>query len=279
MARWRPPEEQVVEAPKPRRWPLIVLLLALLGVAAAGLWMIRRRMRPPRVGASATATDVRSDITIAGDSLDVAVSWRLREDPAMGIADSVRVEVGLGDGRESDNRVSGAARSTDTLRLRAPGPGQTATGYSCVAAVYGSRLARESCTPWQYVRPSGAPPPPPAAPDTTAKRSTPMAPSTATTAAPPAIVRIVVEPDGQQVDPDVDGKCAAWQRRFPNRSVWIAVNRQAVPACTGPNGKPTVAQFCAFAVLADGRRVKLENSVNSPYCEQLFQAWARERVS
>jgi hypothetical protein len=197
----------------------------------------------------------------------------------MGLADSVRVEVGLDDGGESHTRVSGAARSTDTLRLRAPGPGETATGYSCVAAVYGSRLARESCTPWQYVRPAGAPPPPPAAPDTTAKRSTRMAPSTPATTAPPAIVRIVVEPDGQQVDPDVDGKCAAWQRRFPNRSVWITVNHQAVPECTGPNGKPTVAQFCAFAVLADGRRVKLANSTNNPYCEQLFQAWARERVS
>jgi len=278
MARWQPPAEQVVETPKPSRWPVIVLLLALLGVAVAGLWMIRRRMQPPRA-ASATATDVRSELTGVGDSLDVAVSWRLREDSVMGMADSLRVEVGLADGRESHNRVRPATRRTDTLRLRAPAPGETATGYSCVAAVYGSRLARERCTPWQYVRPSSVPPPPPAAPDTAAKRSTRTAPSTAATVAPSAIVRIVVEPDGQQVDPDVDGKCAAWQRQFPDRSVWIDVNRQAVPECTGQNGKPTVAQFCAFAVLADGRRVKLENSTNNPYCEQLFQAWARERVT
>ena len=47
----------------------------------------------------------------------------------------------------------------------------------------------------------------------------------------------------------------------------------------GPNGKPTVAQFCAFAVLEDGDRVKTENSTNSPYCETLFQAWVRERIS
>jgi len=279
MARWQPPEEQVVEAPKPSRWPLVVLLLALLGVAVAGLWMIRRQMNPRRAGASATATDVRSDITGVGDSLDVAVSWRLREDSVMGMADSLRVEVGLADGRESHNRVSPATRRTDTLRLRGPAPGETATGYSCVAAVYGSRLARERCTPWQYVRPSSAPLPPPAAPDTTAKRSSQTAPSSAATAAPSAIVRIVVEPDGQQVDPDEDGKCAAWQRRFPDRSVWIDVNRRAIPECTGPNGKPTVAQFCAFAVLADGRRVKLENSANNPYCEQLFQAWLRERIT
>jgi hypothetical protein len=279
MARWQPPEEQVVEASKPSRWPVAVLLLALLGVALAGLWMIRRRMQPPQPRVSATAADVRSEITGVGDSLEVAVSWRLRENAAMGMADSVRVEVGLANGRESHVGVSPAARRTDTLRLRAPTPGETATGYSCVAAVYGSRLSRETCTPWQYVRPSSAPPPPPAAPDTTAKRSRRTAPSTAAATAPSAIVRIVVEPDGQQVDPDVDGKCAAWQRRFPDRSVWIDVNRQAVPECTGPNGKPTVAQFCAFAVLADGRQVKLENSANNPYCERLFQAWARERVT
>ena len=43
--------------------------------------------------------------------------------------------------------------------------------------------------------------------------------------------------------------------------------------------KPTVAQFCAFAILSDGRRVKTENSVNNPYCEQLFQDWVRQRVT
>ena len=50
MARWEPPEEQVVEARKPPRWPMVVLLLALLGVAGTGLWMFRRRCgrRPGR---------------------------------------------------------------------------------------------------------------------------------------------------------------------------------------------------------------------------------------
>ena len=62
--------------------------------------------------------------------------------------------------------------------------------------------------------------------------------------------------------------------------MWIRgdVNREAIPG-TGPNGKPTVAQFCAFAVLGDGRRVKTENSTNDPYCERLFQIWSRERVT
>jgi hypothetical protein len=61
--------------------------------------------------------------------------------------------------------------------------------------------------------------------------------------------------------------------------VWIDVNRTAVPDCTGPNGKPTVAQFCAFAVLADGRRVKTANSAKIRYCEELFQEWIRQRVT
>ena len=52
---------------------------------------------------------------------------------------------------------------------------------------------------------------------------------------------------------------AAWQRQHPGTSVWITVNSQAIRECTGPNGKPTVAQFCAFAVLADGQRVGEEH--------------------
>jgi hypothetical protein len=93
------------------------------------------------------------------------------------------------------------------------------------------------------------------------------------------VAHIVIQPEGQQVDPDVGGKCAAWQRRHPGFNVWIDVNREAVPDCTGPNGKPTVAKFCAFAVLTDGRRVKTATSSNDAYCERLFQAWVRERVA
>jgi hypothetical protein len=84
---------------------------------------------------------------------------------------------------------------------------------------------------------------------------------------------------GLQVDPDVNGRCAEWQQTHPLDSVWIEVNLTAVPECTGPNRKPTVAQFCAFAVLPDGRRVKTENSSNIPYCDELFAEWIRERYS
>ncbi|HET7470826.1 MAG TPA: hypothetical protein VFJ81_14175, partial [Gemmatimonadales bacterium] len=98
-------------------------------------------------------------------------------------------------------------------------------------------------------------------------------------AAEPSVAQIVIQPEGQQVDPDVGGKCSAWQRQHPRLNVWIDVNREAVPDCTGPNGKPTVAKFCAFAVLTDGRRVKTATSANDAYCERLFQAWVRERVA
>jgi Mrp family chromosome partitioning ATPase len=116
------------------------------------------------------------------------------------------------------------------------------------------------------------------APDTAAHRQKRAAPAPSA-AAQPAISRIVIQPAGQQVDPDLGGKCAAWQRDNPGRSVWIEVNRKAVSACMGPNGKPTVVQFCAFALLADGRRVKTRNSTDVPYCQALFETWVRERVT
>ncbi|MBA3496110.1 MAG: hypothetical protein M3Q93_15725 [Gemmatimonadota bacterium] len=272
MARWEPPAEQVVEVPKQRRWPLVLLLLAILGVAGGGLWVIRRQLRPPNRARMMMATNVRSEIIVAGDSLDVVVSWALA-DTAAGLPDSVRVEVGLGDGQESVATMTPSHRQADTLRVRAPAPGETATGYSCAAPVRGARLARERCTPWQFVRPS-------ARAAGAAGGADSATPGSKRAGAPaPKVLRIVIEPDGQQVDPDVAGRCAAWQQLNPGRAVWIEVNQEAVPECMGPNGKPTVAKFCAFAVLVNGRRIKTENSSNDAYCERLFQAWVRERVA
>jgi hypothetical protein len=275
MERWQPPTEQVVEAPKPPRWPMVLLLLALLAVTVAGLWVIRRQMHPiPRTTEFSTAAAVRSDIAPAGDSLQVVVTWRLTEDPAGGLADSIRVEVGLGNGGEWRTHVIPGSGRADTLWVPAPAPGETVAGYSCVATVHGPRLSRETCTPWQYVRPAAQVPPAPSVEDTVA-----LAPRKSARAAEQArVVRIVVEPSGQQIDPDVGGRCAAWQRRNPTRSMWIEVNQEAVPECMGPNGKPTVAQFCAFAVLADGRRVETANSAGNAYCDRLYQAWVRERT-
>ena len=57
------------------------------------------------------------------------------------------------------------------------------------------------------------------------------------------------------------------------------MNREAIRECTGPNGKPTVAQFCAFAVLADGRRVKTLSSQKVEYCDELFRRWVTQRTA
>jgi hypothetical protein len=148
-----------------------------------------------------------------------------------------------------------ATQLADTAYLPGPAAGKTVTGLSCVAARHGQEPMVEVCTPWQYVRPA------------------------ATAMAGTATGRIIIHPRGLQVDPDIDGTCAEWQRTHRPDSVWIEVNRTAVPECTGPNLKPTVAQFCAFLVLPDGRRTKAANSINNAYCEVLFAEWIRERYS
>jgi hypothetical protein len=282
MPRWEPPTEQIIEQPKPRRWPFVVLLLAVIGVAVAGLWMIYRRQHAGyRGGSLPTAMNVRSELATAADSLEVIVSWDIDlRSAVVRRVDSVRVEVGLGDGRQSQIRVSPSEQRTDTLRLPVPAAGETVAGYSCVATVQAARLSRETCTPWQYVRPTAEVRTGPAPPDS-ASRSDSAKPrrQQSAQAAEPTVAHIVIQPEGQQVDPDLGGKCSAWQRQHPGLNVWIDVNREAVPDCTGPNGKPTVAKFCAFAVLTDGRRVKTASSTNDAYCERLFQAWVRERVA
>jgi hypothetical protein len=199
------------------------------------------------------ATEVRSAVSETGDSLQVVVSWDLTLATPAGAPDSIRVRVIR---QPSDSLVSiqRAGQLADTLYLPLPAAGKTVQALSCVTAEHQGELPDESCTPWQYVRPSAA-------------------------AAAVAASRIVVQPSGLQVDPDVGGRCAYWQQTHPGESVWVAVNQTAVPACTGPNAKPTVAQFCAFAVLPDGRRVKTTNSSNNDYCDELFEEWTRERIS
>ena len=276
MVRWQPPGEKVVEVRKPPRWPMVLLLLALLGVAGAGLWIIRLRMRPKRLADLSTAVGVRSEIRAVGDSLDVIVFWRLTEPQSAAPADSVRIEVGVGSGAYPRVLLTPNTHTTDTLRISAPTVGESVSGYSCVAAVHGPRLSRETCTPWQYVRPTAQAPSAPVVVD-----SAPHAPARkqARAAGPVSVARIVIQPSGQQVDPDLGGRCAAWQQRNPNRTVWIEVNQEAVPECMGPNGRPTVAQFCAFALLTDGRRVKTASSTNNAYCDRLYQEWIRERTT
>jgi hypothetical protein len=269
MRRHDPPVIDI-EPKKPALWkrllaPLILLLILAGTVIVVGS-KLRSSLREPNLPVT---QEVRSDILSEGDSLAVAVQWSIEAASMAGVPESVRVEVGLGDGDVAQFSTVPSQAQTDTAIVPAPAPGQTATGYSCVAAVRHGRLGREKCTPWQFVRPAGE------VTDTGAKAQV----GGRTPAAGQRVQRIVVQPEGVQVDPDVNGRCARWQRDHPGSSVWVEINRAAVPECTGPNGKPTVAQFCAFAVLADGRRVATRASEGIPYCERLFAEWGKERIS
>jgi hypothetical protein len=272
--RHTPVVNEIEVPPKPRRWPLV--LGALVFLVACAAWLFRERLFPPAPPVTKSNIDaVQSDVAQRGDSLDVVVSWRLAETSLNGMVDSVRVEVDLTSSDTSRVAMLPSSRRADTLRFGVPPAGQATAGTSCVSTLYLGRLSHERCTPWQFVRPSASA----VAPDTTALDTTGRKPGRPKRQAQvPHVSRIVIHPEGQQVDPDVGGHCAEWQRRHPQESVWIEVNRTAVPDCTGPNGKPTVAQFCAFAVLDDGSRVKTANSAKNRYCDELFEEWVRQRV-
>jgi hypothetical protein len=249
------------------------LIVPLLFLIAGGLvaYQFLVPVKRPTTARSVEVTGVRSSVEQEGDSLRVAVSWRLVLPRGPELAESTRVEVGISDGAQSQVTTVPANEHSDTLTVPAPAPGQSTSGYSCVAPMTRGRLAPESCTPWQFVRPAAGQSPADSAPAPPAGK--PRA------GAKPKVTRIVLQPDGIQVDPDLGARCAAWQRQNPGRSVWISVNRQAIRECTGPNGKPTVAQFCAFAILSDGRRVKTLSSQKVEYCEEVFRRWTAERTA
>jgi hypothetical protein len=235
-----------------RNWLIYAGLTALI----AGLMLdgsLHHRPQHLPLPRSTYAVEVRSALAEVGDSLQVVVSWDLTLSEPSGRPDSVRIRVTP----NKDGKPVMASQVpnllADTVYLARPARGETLDGISCVAPEHGGVRVEESCTPWQYVRPSAA------------------------TAA--SVNRIVIRPGGLQVDPDIGGRCAQWQRSHPGASVWLRVNETAVPECTGPNRKPAVAQFCAFAVLPDGKRVKTATSSNSPYCEELFVEWRRELYS
>jgi hypothetical protein len=255
--RSEPPPPVSPPPPNVRSW-MIYLGLTVLVVALMLDGFLRHRPRPALATYSQT-TDVRSTIAEVADSLQVVVSWDLTLSAPSGRPDSIRIKVSTEPRPDSLISIQSSGQLADTLYLAAPVRGQTLRGLSCAAAEHLGQLREESCTPWQYIRPN------------VVTQTTGEQPTTPN--------QIVIKPSGLQVDPDVNGKCAAWQANHPTASVWIAVNRQAVPECTGPNQKPTVAQFCAFVVLPDGRRLKAANSANNSYCEELFVEWTRERYS
>jgi len=245
-----PPVPAAPEPPNIRNW-LIYTGITVLIAALMLDGFLRHRPQHPPLPRLAYAAEVRSALTESGDSLQVVVSWDLTLADRGGRPDSVQVKV-MPSGRRGINSSQSGEQLSDTVYLGAPARGETLAGSSCVATWHQGLTVDESCTPWQYVRP---------------------------TAATGTVSQIVLRPGGLQVDPDVGGRCARWQRSHPQQSVWIKVNVTAVPECTGPNRKPSVAQFCAFAVLPDGRRVKTAASTNNPYCEELFVEWSRELYS
>ena len=270
MKRRYEPEVIDIEPKKTPLWKRLLPPLVVLLIVAGTVLVVGSKLRSSLAEPTLPVTEnVRSDILPEGDSLAVAVQWSMEAASMAGVPESVRVEVGLGDGDVAQFSTVPSQAQTDTAVVPAPAPGQTATGYSCVAAVRHGRLGREKCTPWQFVRPAVEVTDSAAKPQTGARTPGPAS----------GVRRVVVQPEGVQVDPDVNGRCARWQRDNPGSSVWIETNRTAVPECTGPNGKPTVAQFCAFAVLGDGRKVTTRASRGIPYCERLFEAWGKERIS
>jgi len=238
-----------------RNW---LIYAGLTGLVAALMFegYLRDKPRDNALPKRSEASDVTSTISNAADSLQVVVSWDLTLSSPQGKPDSIRIKVVPAPGSDTVIATQPATVFADTAYLLAPAPGQTLTGVSCVVALYPVEPLTEMCTPWQYVRPA------------------------ATAQAGLAVPgRIVIQPSGLQVDPDVGGRCAEWQRTHPGESVWITVNHAAIRECTGVNGKPTVAQFCAFMVLSNGQKVKTTNSANNSYCNELFEEWVRERYS
>lgn len=251
---------EVVAPPAPstphvRNWLIYIGLVAIIGLLMLD-GFLKHRPDEPVLPSFSQATEVRSAISQRADSLVVVVSWYLTLADSTGQPDSIRIKVRADQAPDSLIGMQSANQLADTLLIAAPPAGESLTGISCVMAFHPGQLQEESCTPWQFVRPLAS-----------------------DESAGTAAQRIVVQPAGLQVDPDVTGACARWQQAHPTESVWVEVNRTAVPDCTGPNRKPTVAQFCAFAVLPDGRRAKTANSANNPYCEELFEEWIRERFS
>lgn len=253
--RSQPVPEPAPPAPHLRNWVIYTGLVTVTGALMLD-GFLSHRPQGPVLPPLSQATEVRSAISQMAESLQVVVSWDLTLSDSAGLPDSIRVEVMPNPQGKTIISMQSARQLADTLHLAAPAPGETLSGFSCAAAEHPDELGEETCTPWQYVRPTAA-----------------------EEAAGALVARIVVQPSGLQVDPDVEGACARWQETHPSESVWIVVNRTAVADCTGPNQKPTVAQFCAFAVLPDGRRAKTANSINNPYCDELFEEWIRERVS
>lgn len=208
--------------------------------------------------AKAEAPKLTARVEMVSDTtVRVISNWGYKTVPNGGYPDSTRLKVGLGSAptASSPSKFVIWPKTVDTSLVTVAAYG-TVLGYSCVVPHRRSTWGAQTCTNWQFVRPDVTVPPF----DTLGGQ----------------VAMIGVRPAGMQVDPDVNGTCAAYQRTNPTASVWVTINVRAVPQCTGPNGAPTVAQFCAFYMLRDSTTGITDNSKNQAYCLTQYDSWKRE---
>ena len=123
------PEVIDIEPKKPALWKRLLPPIIVLLIIAGAVFVVGRKLRHALIQPKLPrAEDVRSDILSEGDSLTVAVQWHLEAAGAVAVAESVRVEVGLGDGNVAQFSTVPSEETVDTAIVPAPPPGQTATG-------------------------------------------------------------------------------------------------------------------------------------------------------
>src|SRR3954453_4296006 len=145
-----PPVPDTPRPPNVRNWLIYAGLVALVA-ALMFEGYLRHKPRNSALPLVSEATDVRSTVTPAADSLQVVVAWDLTLSTPEGQPDSVRIKVMPAPGKDSVISMRPATEFADTTYLPVPAVGQTLTGSSCVTATHLDTPSIESCTPWQYV--------------------------------------------------------------------------------------------------------------------------------
>lgn len=152
----------------------------------------------------------------------------------------------------------------DSLYAPAPDYGATFTYKGCSQVERGGRTsgnvypATKRCWSWEYMRPQ-----PTGTMDSLIRFSS-----------------LLIRPLGPKLAADSGSACALWQATNPSTSPFVQINAKAVPACTGHDSTGAEAlrvwQYCVFAQDSAGVYHKMQNSWNSPYCEDQLQSLVNE---